>query len=81
MAEPTVAENLMTVTETMPEGTAIADCGAASGCMGEVAAVKIVQALMASGEKRLPALVDKSRHSSLAETADRRKRTLRRSPP
>ncbi len=47
------------VTETMPEGTAIVDCGAALECIGAVAAAKTAQALAARGEERVPYLVDK----------------------
>ncbi len=40
VAEPIVVENLMTVTETMPERRGVIDCGVALGCVGEVAAAK-----------------------------------------
>ena len=59
VAEEMPAMNLMTVTDSMPEGTAIVDCGAALDCMGDSAAAKTAQAIMASGETRLPEIVDK----------------------
>ena len=59
VAEEMPAMNLMTVTDSMPEGTAIVDCGAALDCMGDAAAAKTAQALAASGETRLPEIVDK----------------------
>ena len=59
VAEEMPAMNLMTVTDSMPEGTAIVDCGAALDCMGDNAAAKTAQAIMASGETRLPEIIDK----------------------
>ena len=59
VAEPVMSECLMTVTETMPEGHAILDCGAALDCIGSVAAAKTAQALEAQGEDRVPTLVEK----------------------
>ena len=49
----------MGVTLTMPEGHAILDCGAASDCIGEVAAARTAQAITASGETRRAAVLDK----------------------
>ena len=47
------------VSDTIPEGHTVIDCGAALDCTGEEAAARTAQALEARGEVRVAECVDK----------------------
>ena len=53
------ASCLMNVSDTIPDGMAVVDCGAALDCTGEQTAARTAQALEAQGETRIPECVDK----------------------
>ena len=56
---PLEVDRLMNVTDTIPEGHAVIDCGAALDCTGEQTAARTAQAIEAKGDGRLPECVDK----------------------
>ena len=53
------ASCLMNVSDSIPDGHAVVDCGAAMDCTGEETAARTAQALEAQGENRALECVDK----------------------